>query len=171
MEKKEFFASQPIGVRLLPSIVIAAAVFLGPLVLTETVPQTRDIFEPAFSFVVAAVGIFVLFRYFRAGWRLTKNPVPLLTLDEATISTPLGSLKWSSVGSVNVRNFLWRKRLCISTINDNVFLSRLPAGLALFAGIRTWIFGAPMVIGPLRGISYSDLCSLIDQYRAAAGDR
>lgn len=168
MEKREFFATQSIWVRLIPSAVLTTLLFFAPWLLWSNLPEFRELFGFGFVRFMAILGVLMLHFYFRMGLVLSRKPIPLLMLDEQNLSTPLGIVTWEMLGRVQVKNLFGRPRLFISTVNDNRFLKTLKPALAITVGLRRWLLGAPIVLPPLRDVSYAEVCSLIERYRDAA---
>lgn len=172
MERREFFPLLPLWLRALPSAAIGM-VFFVPIVVLKlhghfVGPDSPLVgFDSTVAQIAAVIGLALEGLLLLAVVTATKKRTAVLAIDNSTLTTPVISLPWSSVRHVAVRKCFGLSALCVSTADDDALIKEAPINLKLWYGMRRWLLGAPVAVPPVREMPLTDLCTLIEQFRAA----
>lgn len=171
MERREFFADRPLWLRSIPALAIVLLLFV-PIVFLQihgAVGPSDSGFRAgalSFAFTTAIGGAGLLVVLLLLLVKAKRMNIPLLALDERGLKTPIIQFAWPLIRDAWVGRVLGLPVLCISTINDDAVMKRIPALFRLRYALRRRIVGAPMVLPAMRGISLQEVCDLIAEYRA-----
>jgi hypothetical protein len=168
MQKRDFFPLLPFWLRALPSLAIGMLLFI-PIVVLHGHSVPPDSVLAVFAKLTAYGGVALVGVVLLAVFSRLKTPIPVLTIDNSNLTTPLVSLPWSAVRDVRAQKFLGLPALCISTTDDRALRKRAPINLKLWYGARLWLLGAPIVLPAVREMPLTELCTLIAKYSAVAG--
>lgn len=151
-----------IGVLVLTFVPIIVLKIHGPVGAPDSALYAGSV---SFAYTTEILGGFLIAFLLLALVKANRMKIPLLALDEKGLKTPLILFPWPLVGKVWVGRALSSPVLCISSTNDEAMLKRLPGILRFRYAVRRRIYGAPVLLPAVRGMSLQDVCDLIDEYR------
>lgn len=128
LNRRDFYAKLPVTVRSIPALLICG-VLLIPLMLRALVwtDQSTNLARAfsAMSVGLAFVGLIFTALLLSIIVPAARKPIPVLTLDPATLATPLLKTSWKYVRYVSVRRSFMSKVVCISTQYDRQITRRV----------------------------------------------
>lgn len=111
MHRRDFFPLLPLWRRMLPSSAIGVLLFIPIVVLKlhgHLVPPDNPLagFFPFYARVTAYIGLAVQGSLLLAVLGSVKKRIPVLTIDNLNLTTPLTSIPWSAVVTSVLGSFL-----------------------------------------------------------------